>query len=357
LVSHTKSWFGRSVATALVFVFGAIRIAGAQAPAARLIGDVVSTEGGVPLGHAMVSVLGIERQTFTSEGGVFAFAGLEPGRYRIRAVHIGYTPAEQMVEIPAGAAPPRVRIQLTRLSIQLATVKVVATSVCRTPGRPNPDVEPDFAAIVGQLRMNAEQFQLLSDSFPYKYKVEEEFFAMKGDSNRTDETVETSEYRSDTHGWEYKVGDVIGKARGRTVMHLPTLRDFASYEFLNNHCFTYGGVVTTRDGPLIKIGFQADVQLRTPDVSGSVLLDAKTYQIRRAELHLTKMPLDMPEATAIDVTTTFGEVSPSISIITAVHGITSVKHRGWGAIVARGEDERMFGLEWIGADPAHPIQP
>ena len=355
-MSLSRSWLSRSVATALLF--GAVRIAGAQAPTSRLIGDVVSTDGGIPLAHAMITVLGLERQTFTSDGGVFVFAGLEPGKYRIRAVHIGYSPAELMVEIPAGgAAPPRVKLTLTHLSIQLATVKVVATSVCRTPGRPNPDVEPDFAAIVAQLRMNAEQFQLLSDSFPYKYKVEEEFFSMRGDSTRTDESVETHDYRSDGHGWEYKVGDVIGKDRGRQVMHLPTLRDFASYEFLNNHCFTYGGVVKTRDGSFIKIGFQADIQLRTPDVSGSVLLDAKTYQIRRAELHLTKMPLDWPEATAVDVVTIFGEVGPSIDIITGVHGLTSVRHRGWGAIVARGEDERMFGLEWVGADPAHPVIP
>jgi hypothetical protein len=358
LVTVTKSWYGRSGAAALGFLFGAIRIAGAQAPAARLIGDVVSTETGAPLAHAMVTVLGIERQTFTSDGGVFVFSGLEPGRYRIRAVHIGYSPAELMVEIPAGGAPPpRVKLALTHLSIQLATVKVVATSICRTPGRPNPDVEPDFAAIVGQLRMNAEQFQLLSDSFPYKYKVEEEFFGMRGDSTRTDESVETENFRSDTHGWEYRVGDMIGKDRRGTTVHLPTLRDFASYEFLNNHCFSYGGTVTTRDGVFIKIGFQADVQLRAPDVTGSVLLDAKTYQIRRAEFRLTKVPANMPEVTAIDVTTIFGEVSPSIDIITAVHGLTSIHHRGWGAIVARGEDERMFGIEWIGADPAHPIQP
>src|ERR1017187_4835108 len=60
--------------------------------------------------------------------------------------------------------------------------------------------------------------------------------------------------------------------------------DFAGYEFLNNHCFRYAGLESTRDGDLIRIDFQADIQIRTPDVDGSVYLDAKTYAIRRAEL-------------------------------------------------------------------------
>ena len=353
-MGFAKSGVRRSVMAALMF--GAVRIAVAQGTSSLLIGDVVSHESGTPLGHSMVTVLGAERQTFTSDGGVFAFGSMEPGRYRIRATHIGYTPVEVNVVVPMGAAPPRVKIELTRISIQLATVRVLAAGICRTPGRPNPDVEPDFAAIVAQLRMNAEQFQLLSDSFPYKYKVEQLFESMRSDSTRTNPKIENEAYRSDIHGWEYKMGDVIEHTRdGRTMMHLPTLRDFASYEFLNNHCFRYAGLDSTRDGLFIRIAFQADVQIRTPDVDGSVFLDAKTYQIRRADLQLTKIPAGLSQVTAVRVTTIFGEVSPSIDIIREVHGITSLHHFGWGATVATTEDQHMYSFEWLHNDPAHPV--
>jgi hypothetical protein len=307
----------------------------------------------------MITVVGLERQTFTSDGGVFAFASLDPGRYRIRAAHIGFTPAEVSVDIVAGVAPPRVHIALARLSVQLATVKVTATAVCRTPGRPNPDVEPDFAAIVGQLRMNAEQYKLLSDSFPFSYKVQQVYYSLHSDSSRTTSGIESETYRSDARGWEYKMGDLIAHAPdGNTLMHLPTLRDFASYEFLNNHCFSYGGIEQTRDGALIRIAFQADIQIRTPDVSGTVFLDAKTYQIRRADLRLTKMPASLPNATAINVTTIFGEVSPSIDIIQEVHGLTSLRHRAFSSLVGNGEDQRMYALEWLVRDPSRPaVQP
>jgi hypothetical protein len=351
-------WFaasriGRSVVAAMIF--GAMRIVSAQGTSTLLIGDVVSRETGTPLGHSMVTVLGAERQTFTSDGGVFAFASMAPGRYRIRAVHIGYTPAEVTVDVPAGTAPPRVRIELARLSVQLATVRVVAAVRCTTPGRPNPDVEPDFAAIVAQIRLNAEQYQLLSDSFPFKYKVEQTFYSMRGDSSRVNPRIETTDFRSDGHGWQYRMGDMIERrSDGHTLMHLPTLRDFAGYEFLNNHCFRYAGVESTRDGNLIRIDFQADVQIRTPDVDGSVYLDAKTYAIRRAELQLTKIPAGLTQVTAVHVQTIFGEVSPSIDVIKDVHGITSLKHRGWGATIATTEDQHMYGFEWLGNNPARP---
>jgi hypothetical protein len=352
-----RSSIARAVITALAL--GAFRIAGAQGSPPLLLGDVVSHEAGTPLAHAMVTVLGLDRQTFTSDRGVFAFTSLEPGRYRIRAVHIGYSPLEVNVDVPAGAEPPRVRIELTHLSVQLATVKVTAAVRCTAPGRPNPDIEPDFAAIVAQLRMNAEQYKLLSDSFPFRYKVEQVYYSVKGDSSRGDPKIETEAYRSDVHGWEYKMGDVVERMRdGRTMMHLPTLRDFASYEFLNNHCFRYAGLDSTRDGVFIHIAFQADVQIRNPDVNGSVYLDAKTYQIRRAELELTKIPAGLSQVSAVHVTTVFGEVAPSVDVIQVVHGVTSLRHWGWGATVAMTEDQRTYDFEWLGNNPAHPaIQP
>jgi hypothetical protein len=348
---------GRSVIAAILF--GAFRIAGAQGTSPLLIGDVVGKDGGVPLGHAMVSVLGAERQTFTSDRGVFAFASLGPGKYRIRVVHIGYTPVEVNVVVPADSAPPRLRIELARLSVQLATVRVVAKGICTMPGRPNPDVDPDFAAIVAQVRMNAEQYQLLADSFPFRYKVEHLYSSMRRDSSLTDPQTETIEIRSNGHGWEYKMGNVFERTREHgPEIHLPTLRDFASYEFLNNHCFRYAGLESTRDGEMIRIGFDADVQIRNPDVSGSVLLDAKTYQIRRMELDLTKVPPDLPQVTGVHVTTIFGELSPSIDVIQQVHGIWWLRHSSWGRTIATTDDQRSYAFQWMGSNPAHPgVQP
>jgi hypothetical protein len=334
----------------------AARLASAQGLPGLLIGDVVSRESGFPLGHAMVTVLGAERQTFASEAGVFAFRSMEPGRYRLHVTRIGYIPADVDVEVPTGAAPTRVRVALARLTVQLGTVKVFAVSVCTAPGRPDPELNPDFAAIIGQLRLNAEHYRLLADSFPFEYQVERSERTMKSDSIRSAPRIDTLEFRTDHRGWEYKMGDMVDRSpTGTYVMHLPDLRDFASYEFLNNHCFRYAGLDSTREGVFLRIDFRADVQIRTPDVNGAILLDAHTYQIRKAELELSKIPPEVKEVTAFHVTTLFSEISPSINVIHDVNGISSRRHSRlpW-SIVATTEDQRMLRFQWLREDPAHP---
>ena len=64
----------------LVLLLLAPAMAAGQGVPGLLVGDVVGRESGFPLGHAMVTVLGAERQTFTSEAGTFAFSALEPAR-------------------------------------------------------------------------------------------------------------------------------------------------------------------------------------------------------------------------------------------------------------------------------------
>lgn len=334
----------------------ASRFAAAQGLPGLLIGDVVGRESGFPLGHAMVSVLGAQRQTFTSDAGVFAFRAMEPGRYRLHVTRIGYLPADVDAEVPANGAPPRVRVALARLTVQLAMVKVLAKPVCTAPGRPDPELNHDFAEVITQLRLNAEHYKLLTDSFPFAFAVERSARAMKADSSRGTPRIDTLQFRSDQHVWQYTMGDMVERyPNGTYAMHLPDLRDFASYEFLNNHCFRYAGLDTTRQGVFLRIDFQADVQIRAPDVNGSIFLDAKTFEIRKAELELSKIPPEVKEVTAFHVTTLFSEISPSVTVIHDVNGISSRRH-SWlrGTTIATTEDQRLVALQWLRDDPAHP---
>ena len=337
-------------------LLGTARSACAQEVPGLLVGQVISRETELPLGHAMISVLGAERQTFSSEAGVFAFRAMDPGRYRLHVTRIGYVPADIDVMIPAVGAPPRVRVLLERLSMKLSTVKVVAASSCTAPGRPDPNVSRDFAAIFLQLRLNAEHYRLLADSFPFTFQVQRIQAEMKRDSSRGSPRIDTLNLRTDHRGWEYQVGEMLEQDRaGRYLMHLPDLRDFAGYEFLNNHCFRFTGLDSTRDGVLLRIDFRADVQLRKPDVNGAIFLDPQTFQIRRADLELTKVPPEVGDVTAVRVTTLFAEISPSIVVIHDVHGINSRRHlRLPWSVVAMTEDQRMMHFEWLRNDPAHP---
>jgi hypothetical protein len=327
----------------------------AQAKLGTLIGDVVAKETDTPLDHAMITVMSAGRQTFSSEKGIFAFTNMSPGSYRLRITHLGFTPLEVPVEVPPDVPPKRLRIELTRLSVHLATVKVIAKPSCTNPGRPDPVTNADFAAVIQQVRMNAEHYQLLADSFPFAYGIQRTARPMMGDSSRGVATIDTLHLRSDYRGWEYQMGNVVELTSTGFLMHLPELRDFAGIEFLNNHCFTYGGLDSTREGTMLRIDFRADDQIRTPDVNGTIWLDAQTYQIRRADLEMSKMPAGLKEVTAVHVTTIFYEVAPSIVVFHDVLGRSSLRHgSGRRAIIASTEDQRLFSFVWLKDDPRHP---
>ena len=72
----------------------------------------------------------------------------------------------------------------------------------------------------------------------------------------------------------------------------------------------------------MRIDFSASVEIKPPDVSGSIYLDRETFQIRRSTLRLTRVPDETPQISAVEVVTDFREVVPSIavpSIIRSVH--------------------------------------
>src|ERR1019366_426447 len=91
--------------------------AGAQAGGRLLTGVVVSTASQAPLAHSMVSLQPAGRQTFTDDMGRFALQGVAPGRYRLRATHLGFAPAEVAVTIPRDTAPTRVRVELAEVQV------------------------------------------------------------------------------------------------------------------------------------------------------------------------------------------------------------------------------------------------
>ena len=299
----------------------------AQSAGGRLLTGVVVAKGSqLPLGHSMVSLTPAGRQTFTDDEGRFAFPGLRPGPYTLRATHLGFAPVELHVIIPVDSVTTRMRVELADVQVTLATVRVTGDAPCLAPGAPDPEKDREFAVIFQQLEQNAQQYRLLADSFPYAYHEERTNFAVRGDSVIEPGASETGLLRSDKPGWVYRPGRVIATdfiTRQRT-MHLPTLSDFASDSFVKNHCFRYGGLEHTSDGEAVRIEFRPADKLASPDVNGTILLDAKSYQIRQAELRLTHVPSALKNVAAVDVTTLFREVEPSVLVFSEVHGVSTM---------------------------------
>jgi len=345
---------------AVAALLAAAAPAGAQGAEGRILtGVVVAAASQAPLGHSMVSLQPVGRQTFTDDLGRFAFRSLPSGSFRLRVTHLGFAPAELAVTIAPDTAPTRVRVELAAVQVRLATVKVTADAPCVAPGAPDPEREREFSAIFQQLEQNAQQYRLLADSFPYAYHEERTNYSVRGDSVLESMHADTALLRSDKPGWTYRPGRVVSTdfiTRQRS-MHLPTLSDFASAEFVRNHCFRYGGAEHTPDGDALRIDFRAADRIAAPDVNGTILLDATTYQIRRADLRLSQVPAALRRVAAVSVTTLFREVEPSVLVFSEVHGVsTMAPSKDLLDRVESVEDHVLLDFGFLRADPRRGAQ-
>ena len=304
----------------------------------------------------MVSMEPAGRETFTDDRGRFSFPQLSPGTYRIRAIHLGFSPAEQSITVARDSDVTRVQIVLAAVRVRLAAVHITADGPCVAPGAPNPAKEPEFSAIFQQLEQNAQQYRVLADSFPYEYRVARTQYSLRGDSVVEGRHTDTLVFKSNVRRVVYRAGSVV-TSNFRSTEHqmlLPTLTDFASDEFVNNHCFRYAGEDQTADGAVVRIDFRAWERLDAPDVDGTILLDARSYQIRRADLRLSQIPYALRhDLTAVSVTTFFGEVEPFVLIFSGVHDVnTLVPSKNLKNYIETHEDHQILNFAFLRGDPA-----
>jgi hypothetical protein len=309
-----------------------------------LNGRIVVAGGNVALPYVSVSLNGRNAQ-FTDSAGRFSVEGIAAGDVKVRARRIGYAPVEQVVRIARGDTV-RVTLSMTRLAIQLPAMKAVAR-VCANPGAPGRGDDSGLVQLYEQMQQNAETLRLLSIAYPYVYASERQFVTTLNDSviQRTPlESLRGTSARS----WEYEPGKMVFERNSTTNMHLPTLATFAEASFAKAHCFDYGGISDVEGETLIRIDFTPDARIKEPDVSGSIYLDPKTYQIKRSEVVLSKVPYHLSgQMTGHSVTTYFSEIAPGIPIIGGFKAVVS-KLRD-GEVVA--ELQRVTDVHFIGARP------
>jgi hypothetical protein len=226
---------------------------------------------------------------------------------------------------------------MARVAVALNAVRVRAIGACVNPGPPKAAVDPAFAAVFEQLRLNADQYRLLATEYPFTYSVERasSIHYVGGDSivQRLDTIVIGTGI-----DWHYTPGSIIAETddphNRQVVFNLPALIHFAEPAFLANHCFANGGIDTVDGQRLIRIDFAAASRIKLPDVDGSMYLDPASYQIKRSVLRLTKIPEQTPQIVAVEAVTDFREVLPSIPLI-----------------------ESIQSTHTLSADPTRPILP
>jgi hypothetical protein len=303
----------RLAALVIAFPFPCALVA--QETSTTVIIGRVTVRGAGPLPYASVTLNGKNLQ-FTDSIGRFQVEGIAAGNVTLRARRIGFSPVEQVARIQRGDTV-RVTLQMTRLAIQLPAVQSLA-HVCNDPGAPGRDADSGLVQLYQQLQQNAETFRLLSLAHPYVYATQRQFVTTVHDSVTERSPMEEFMGTSD-RSWSYEPGKMVFEKNATTNMHLPTLATFAEPSFAKAHCFYYGGLADIDGQQLLRLDFAPDAKIREPDVSGSIYLDPTSYQIRRSDITLSKVPYHLSgQMIGHTVRTYFAEIMPGIPIIGAV---------------------------------------
>ncbi len=288
-----------------------------------VVRGVVRSSEGESVPYAVVGFVPGFGQRFTDEAGSFALSNVPPGTYRLTVRQVGFRPFDSTI-VKAVNVPVSLTIRLERLAVELSQITVVASRHCTDPGAPDSTVSPELSSIFDQLRQNSERYAFLADSYPYRYRIRRTFTDYDYADQVIQTTVDTVQYQSNARV-RYRPGDVVGTGLGpaRTsarILKLPTLSDLADSAFLGHHCFGYGGVGQRGSDRIVRFEFRPADTMRTADIEGDIELDARTYQVRRATIRLTRAGRAMPGLLSASDTLWFSELFPNIVLPRRVEG-------------------------------------
>ncbi len=288
-----------------------------------IVGSLVDQDNGEPVPYATAALLGTEYSRFADASGHFRLVRLTPRRYVLRARQIGYAPLDTTLAVTSGVVAT-VTLRMHRIPVLLKLVRVIGHRPrgCVATGAPNPVAEPELATLFSQVRENIDRYRLLLDEYPFRLVREERHDLRNGASARM-LGLDTVAYESREHH-RYHAGGVVfsegDQRHRRRYMYLPTFEDLADTAFLATHCFSMGVFQRSRGGGVFRVDFQPADRLRTPDVAGSVYLDAQRLVVRRAEFRLTRSREASPPVMELSVTATFRDFVPFVPMLDSVEG-------------------------------------
>lgn len=273
-------------------------------PAQVVRGRVTEVNQSTPVPGALVSLLADTGETaiasvLTSATGEYAVRAPLPGRYRVSFKRIG---VRRFVSAPFDLAASETRaldVQLDAIALTLPEVAV--SGLCVTRARELPRVaslwdeartalqateisqrdslvQTVISRHAGELDPSSLQvlFDWRSDA---RVLVEQPFTSLSGDS------------LSAVGYWRQLPGDSV-------EFLAPDASALASNAFIRDHCF--GLVGPPRNRPdLVGLSFVPARDRQMADITGTIWLDARRYELRHIEFRYTGLPDGMPNVARI----------------------------------------------------------
>ena len=282
---------------------------------AVIAGQVVSREGGHPLGYTTIALVSRDTQLLSSDSGRFTLRNLPPGEVHLRFKRIGFSPRDTTIQLAPGDTA-RIRIEMSRLVIELPAVVVDGRCDDRSPLEPKPGF---LSELFDQVKQNAERMRLLVQQRPFTLHYTSEAGYRDRNNNIIDGREVANQSRGPLPKEPYAPRKTVrpGTFNGRAVQHvyLPELTDLADTAFTNNHCFSFGGQERFDADSVVRVDFEPVPWLaREVDIEGQIYLRATDYQLVGMVVRLNRIPRENRVLRDHSTRTRFTELVSGISV-------------------------------------------
>ena len=328
----------------------------ARAPGGTLNGVVRDSATRLPVGYALVLLVGQDQRVFASESGRFTLTGLGSGGLTLRVQQIGFRAVilTLMVDTApeSGGGAPGLEVWLSRRPVVLPEI-VVHGDVCT--GSEAVGATPVEESILDEAFKNAERILAMEKSYPFKGAFQQTMVLLDSALRETGRRVDTIRY--DTRQLTgYHRGSVLFGRRGRgQVANYFMASDLAREEFRKSHCFWYAGQDRTlEDFPGHRIAFAPTARTRGTDWAGSFVIDSATMMLIRSEAHLVNLKSSETTFTGARCVVLYREIVPTLVLEVQADCKTS---RSGAAAPNTVERWALIEFGFVGKSPVMPSPP
>ena len=281
-------------ALALLLLAGPLRPAQGQlpvhAPGGTLAGMIQDSVTGLPVGYALVILVGKDQRIFAGENGRFTLTGLSSGTAVLRVQQIGYRAVTLTLSVDSrpgpGEATPGLVVSLERQPLVLPPI-VVEGAAC-AGAEPGND---ETGTVLDEAFRNAERLLTLERAYPFSTTYQRVTTLLDSTYSRTGGWVDTVSYDSRRQA-PYRRGKVLQPPvpgiQPEKANYFQT-SDIGSREFRESHCFWYAGHDSLPGFAGYRIDFAPAPGIKSVDWAGSLLIDSVTRIMLRSEAHLVNL--------------------------------------------------------------------
>jgi hypothetical protein len=285
----------------LLGVLAAVLCAAGSLQGQVVVGQVVDSTRGVPVGTGFVVLLdetGAEvARTLSSGAGRFTLRAPSAGVYRLKSERIGYRAfLSDRFQLSADTTVDHT-LRVAALPVQLAAVEVLGKDRCHV----NPERGAATVVIWEEIRKalaattwSDEQELFHYRKYSYKRDLDEHRRNVLSEDGTTMAAVSEPPFKSIPADQLAAEGYVVERRDG-TWYYIPDAHVLLDPAFLGTHCFHVVRDSDKRPG-LVGLAFEPVTDRRLPDVEGALWLDETTSELRSLEVRHTRLPESLDDS-------------------------------------------------------------